>query len=236
MAFIIQRGLIRRGRTVTEIDVAITDYLLTLLCLWFAGSLYRRVRRGHELWQKLWMVFFVSVSAGSLIGGTVHGFFSDNDSLGHQILWPLTMLCIGVTTSTGWVLIGMLISGENRLKYWRFFATAIFVVYAAVVLFYSQRFVVAILNYLPAMVMLLIAALYGYFRFHARRMLMIAGGIFVSFVAAGAQQGHFAIHPQYFNHNSTFHAIQALGFWLIFAGAANGFPAREHEPAASAST
>lgn len=212
-------------QAVTEIDVAITDYLLTLLCFWFAASLYRYVRRGHELWQKLWMVFFLSVGAGTLIGGTVHGFFNTADSFGHQILWPATMLCIGVTTSTGWVLIGMLLSGESRLRSWQIFATAVFVIYAAVVVFYSQRFVVAILNYLPAMVMLLIAALYGYFRFHARRMLMIAGGIFVSFVAAGVQQGHLALHPQYFNHNSTFHAIQALGFWLIFAGASNGFPA-----------
>lgn len=212
----------------TEIDVALTDYLLTFLCLWFAGSLYRQVRQGHEYWQKLWIIFFLSIGAGSLIGGTVHGFFNDAASLAHQILWPLTMLSIGAAASTGWVLIGMMVSGEERLKYWQIFAAAVFLVYAAVVLFYSQRFVVAILNYLPAMVALLGAALYGYFRFHARRLLLIAGGIFVSFVAAGVQQGHYALHPVYFNHNSTFHAIQALGLWLIFIGAANGFPTGEH--------
>ena len=45
----------------------------------------------------------------------------------------------------------------SKLKPWRLFATVTFIVYTGVVIFYSQSFTVVILNYLPAMIALLVA-------------------------------------------------------------------------------
>jgi hypothetical protein len=48
--------------------------------------------------------------------------------------------------------------------------------------------------------------------------LLVAGGILISFGAAFIQQLGIAIHPAYFNHNSTYHFIQAIGLLILFKG------------------
>ncbi|MFA5516389.1 MAG: hypothetical protein WDA20_08890, partial [Desulfuromonadales bacterium] len=45
----------------------------------------------------------------------------------------------------------------------------------------------------------------------------IAGGILVSFVAAGVQATRLAPHP-FFNHNDLYHIIQIGAFYLLYRG------------------
>ncbi len=70
----------------TEPDVTLTDYALALEGILFLVLLQRGHARpwGLRSWFSL---FFASVSAASLCGGTVHGFFLDEQTLGHTILW-----------------------------------------------------------------------------------------------------------------------------------------------------
>src|SRR5207248_3788197 len=82
------------GRGMTEPDVALTDYALALECTVFA---YLLQRREHTL-------FFGSAAVASLAGGTVHGFFLDARTLGNAVLWRLTLIAIGVTAASAWVL------------------------------------------------------------------------------------------------------------------------------------
>jgi hypothetical protein len=156
----------------------------------------------------------------SLTGGTVHGFFLDQSTFGYRILWPTTLIAIGVTAASAWVLTGFSISKSvDSVKKWAFFAVIVFLIYSTVVLFYSQHFTVVILNYVPAMVALLVVNLLEYARTRLTPFLLVIGGVMVTLVAAFIQQAGLGVHPDYFNHNSTYHLVQAIGLLILFKGA-----------------
>jgi hypothetical protein len=201
----------------TEPDVTLTDYGLAVLCSWFAWNLWKHAAQSRQL-QTLWIIFFGSIAAASLTGGTVHGFFLDESTLGYKLLWLGTLLAIGVTAATAWIMTGLLFSGSSKLKPWKLSAAITFILYAGVVIFYSQSFTVVILNYLPAMIALLAASARGYTQTRSNSFRLVAGGILISFIAAFIQQAGLSIHPTFFNHNSTYHLIQAFGLLVLFKG------------------
>ena len=68
-----------------EIDVALTDYGLTILCCVIAFTLIRT--HAYDRMLNTWFsMLFLSVGLASGIGGTVHGFVHE-DTLLHSILW-----------------------------------------------------------------------------------------------------------------------------------------------------
>ena len=203
----------------TEPDVTLTDYGLTLLCSWFAWRIGEQATYSRSF-RTLWIVFFASIAGASLFGGTVHGFFLDESTLGYRILWPSTLLMVGVTASSAWILTGFLISSSSRsVQKWALFAGILFLLYSMVVIFFSQSFTVVILNYVPAMLALLFTSLREYWKMRSNPFLLVIGGILVSFLAAFIQQAGLGIHPEYFNHNSTYHLVQAVGLLILFKGA-----------------
>ncbi len=198
--------------------MTLTDYGLTALCSWFAWN-YLQKTHSHQP-RALWTLFFGSIAVASLTGGTVHGFFLDQSTFGYRILWPTTLIAIGVTATSTWVLTGFAISKSvDSVRKWAFFAVIIFLIYSSIVLFYSQHFAVVILNYVPAMVALLVVNMREYVRAGSAPYLFVIGGISVILVAAFIQQAGLGVHPNYFNHNSTYHLVQALGLFLLFKGA-----------------
>ena len=207
----------------TQIDVALTDYGLTVLCLWFTYRLWTQPQPAAAVYrwqQNLWVIFFSSLAFGSLTGGTVHGFFPEPASFEHRAMWMVTVFAIGCTAATGWLLIGTFWSNVSPLKsFWTYFAFVDFLIYATILIFYSHSFLVVILHYAPAMTALMIISLRFYFRTRAPSPLWVTAGLAVSFLAAFIQQTKIAVSPTYFDHNSTFHAVQAVGLYLIFLGA-----------------
>ncbi len=105
------------------------------------------------------------------------------------------------------------------VKKWTIFAGILYLIYATVVIFYSQKFYVVILNYMPAMVALLAASIFKFAKPRANHFLLVIGGILVSFIAAYIQQAGLGVHPNYFNHNSTYHLVQAIALFILFKGA-----------------
>jgi len=202
----------------TQLDVTLTDYAITLLCLVLFGGIARR-NFNYPALKRLWLLFFASVAVGSLTGGSVHGFFLDESSLGYRVLWPITLIALGITASSTWVIAGLLAFGRKALKYVIIFSMISFLVYTIVVLRYSQSFVVVIINYLPPMIFLLLTAVNNYRKSRAQYLLWIATGVGISFIGAYVQQAQIAIHPHYFNHNSTYHLLQAFGLFALFRGA-----------------
>lgn len=198
--------------------MTLTDYGLTALCAWFGYKLWV-LPSNSPILKKTWIWFFTSIAVAALAGGTVHGFFLDKSTLGHRILWPMSLLGIGLTASSAWVLSGYLASQLQHLKKWIWFSGCVFIVYAALVLLYSQDFSVVIFNYLPAMLALLILSLRNYIQVRSRFARLISIGLVISFLAAYVQQAGIYFHPTYFNHNSTYHLIQAIGLIVLYLGA-----------------
>jgi hypothetical protein len=88
--------------------------------------------------------------------------------------------------------------------------------YSVVVMFIVQTFRVAILNYLPASIFLLVVFFLTYVRVRKGPVLIGLVGIVLTFVAAGVQQAGVVVHPIYFDHNALYHVIQAVALFMIF--------------------
>lgn len=200
---------------ITEPDVALTDYGLALECALFAYLLVRR-RDGQRPLQTWFALFFGSLSAAALAGGTLHGFFLDPQTTGQTILWPATLLAIGVTALSAWV-IGVLIQFPEAVARWIvILAIVAFAGYCAIVLLVTQTFWVAVVNYLPAAGFLFLVFSLTYQRTRERPVLVGAAGLALTFVAAGARERDIALHPVYFNHNALYHLIQAVALFMVF--------------------
>jgi MFS family permease len=204
---------------VTEADVALTDYGLALECAVFCLIARSRPAADERL-RRWWIVFFASIGLGSLFGGTVHGFFHDERSWGYAILWPATLLAIGVTSVATWTIDAFLLPAieENR-KTIRKGAIGLFIAYAIGVLFAIRSFLIAILIYLPPTAILFFALLIAYSRTRERAIAYGVLGVALTFVAAYVQQARIAIDPVYFNHNALYHVLQAIALLLIFLAA-----------------
>jgi len=200
---------------ITEPDVTFTDYGLAIECALFTYLLHRQGSLQRQL--KTWfMLFFMSVGVGALAGGTVHGFFLNEATAGYAVLWPTTLLAIGMTALATWA-IGAKIHFSTAIARWiTIVAAAGFVGYCVVVLFVTQDFFVVIVNYLPAVFFLLLVFLDLYLKTRARLVLFGLVGLALILVASWVQHSGIALDPIYLNHNAFYHLIQAVALFLIF--------------------
>lgn len=201
-----------------EVDVALTDYGLALLCFIVAVALIRtRYTSDHMLC--IWFsVLFLSIGVASGIGGTVHGFVHE-DTLLHTIFWRGTILAIGVSTLSAWIIGSNILLKGLAQKTLRNLAIVNFTIYAGYVLCFNQDFLVAVANYLPAVIFLLVAFIKVYRQtLHPLAFLALVG-LILTILAAAIQQLEIDIHPRYFGHNALYHVVQAVGLYLVFRGA-----------------
>jgi hypothetical protein len=202
----------------TEPDVTLTDYGLALESVLFLVLLnYGRGRpRGIRFW---FTIFFASLSAASVLGGTVHGFFLDDQGRGNAILWPSTLVATGVTTLSMWA-IGATLLLSPRVVRWVVAAAGLqFALFTCAVLFFTQEFWIAVADNLPAALFLLLAFVLAYTRQEHPSLLLAAAGVALSLVAALLQNRKVGVHEAYFNHNALFHVLQAIALLLMFLGA-----------------
>lgn len=203
--------------TIAEPAVTITDYLLALETGLFAVALARR-GAGRGTVRRAGAAFFGATSVGALLGGTVHGFFPDARQPARRPLWRATLLAIGTGALAAWALAARIGFPPRRARRLTALALLPFALYCAVVLGVTQRFLVAILASLPASGFLLAVFARRYARGRERPVGLGLVGIALTFVAAGVQQGRFALHPRYCDHNTLYHLIEGVAFLLFFAG------------------
>jgi uncharacterized protein DUF6962 len=196
---------------VTEPDVTITDYLLTLEAAVFAVLIARAATTPLQRW---FVVFFGATAVASLAGGTVHGFFTDS-----KILWRVVLISLGVVSAAAWAIGARLLLGDRLARLVTIAAIGELVAYSLLVTFVTDNFAVAIANYLPSTLFLIAAFFVSYRSAAATPLALGLGGLLLTLVAAGVQQARIAIHPVYFNHNALYHVLQAIALFLIFQGA-----------------
>lgn len=201
--------------TLMEPDVTLTDYGLAIECMVLAGLIYAYGAPGNAL--RFWFTaFFIALGVAALIGGTFHGFFGNQSSLGPTVLWPATLVAIGMAALALWNIGAALILSE-RVANWIFWgALLVFVAYVLFIVFSTRVFWIAIVNYIPAAVFLFVALLVMYWRNGMTYLLVGVGGIVLTFIAASVQYAGISIHPRYFNHNALYHLIQAVALFLIY--------------------
>jgi len=202
----------------TEPDVVLTDYALAVEAIIFA-LLTSRSSTGHRLLGRWFVLFFCATAAASLAGGTVHGFFLDESTLGARILWPATLIAVGAAALAAWAIgakIQFLPAGARLVAR----AAAVeFLIYAAAVVAGIRAFSVAIINYLPAAVFLLWVFASAGVRTRDRAFMLGAGAMVLTFIAAGVQWAQVHPAPPYLTHNSFYHLLQAISLFMLFASA-----------------
>ncbi len=202
----------------TEPDVTLTDYALALECTLFAFLLLSC--RGSSAGLRPWfVVFFGSVAAASVCGGTVHGFFLDRETWGYAVLWRAMFLAVGVTALASWVLGARLLSSPRVARWITLAALVAFLVYSVIVLSRATEFWIALLMVFPAHVFLAAAFVRAYLRERHRSLRLAVCGFGLSFLASVLQQLGVGIHPSLFNHNALYHVLQAIALFLFFLGA-----------------
>ncbi len=203
---------------IAEPDVTVTDYGLALEAAVFAW-LVRRASDPARPLGRWFALFFGATSIASLAGGTVHGFFLDPATTGARVLWPATLIAIGGAALAAWGIGAHIQLSPTSARRVSRAATLEFAAYAAVVVFGAQTFAVAILNYLPPAIFLLVAFVLAWARTGDRAALLGAAGMLLTFVAASVQQARVPLHPLYFTHNAVYHLIQGVALVTVFAGA-----------------
>jgi hypothetical protein len=202
-----------------EFSAMLTDYVLAVICFVFAFILFRAQNGKTTILKWLWIIFFTSIALGAIAGGSVHGFCGDETSPACKLLWLGALVILGLTTTSCWILGGVLWMGEQTWKRWFCFASILFVVYALILMVFSQNFLVAIINYFPPLIFLLIISVRGYIKTKAVAYRQVIAGILLSFFAAAIQQAHIGINPIYFDYTSTYHLLEAIALFLMFKGA-----------------
>jgi hypothetical protein len=196
-----------------EPDVTLTDYGLAIESALFSLSLYRRGEGPHRIG---FLLFFGSLAVAALAGGTVHGFFPDEASLGYSVLWTTSLLALGVTATAAWMIGVRLLFTERIVRRVSTLAALAALVYSFAVLFVTQDFLVALIGYLPATLFLLVCYPIAYRRKGEPTLLAGQVGLLLTLVAAAIQWGRISLHPFYFNHNAFYHLIQAIALLLIY--------------------
>lgn len=199
-----------------EPGVAVTDYVLALVCAVLAVLLLREQTRSP--WARAWaVVFFLALCVASIAGGTTHGFFPDEHSAGARVIWMITLYAIGVTALATWMLGARVLF---RVVEWPFRAWAYgqFALYLVITSLVTQEFWTTMLTYVPASLFLTVAVLVAFRRYHDANYLLMLVGLGLTFVAASVQRSKLAVDPVYFNHNAVYHVIQTLALLFLFMG------------------
>ncbi|MGE0704168.1 MAG: hypothetical protein AB7F99_12625 [Vicinamibacterales bacterium] len=200
----------------TEPDVTLSDYALFVECIVFAWLILRTGTTSLSMrrWTSL---FFAFTAIAALLGGTVHGFFVENQTLPGRVLWKGSLLSIGAAALAAWGMGAHMRRDSPLARAVTRTAAIITALYSLVVIFVSDAFSVAIAGYLPAALFLLasFASLSSDRTLRASSRLGIAG-LLLTFAAAFVQQSRIALHSLYFNHNALYHLVQAVAVAMIF--------------------
>lgn len=181
--------------TVSEPTTLATDYLIAVAATIFAVRLWRT--------NRMWALAFLFIGAGSLFGGSYHGFAPILIPLASLSLWKATVFSIGLASF-------FLVAGSGRRM--AVVAIVMLVVYMGWMITHND-FVYVIVDY--GLSLLLVGIVQLVSRGPSTR--WVIGSIVVSVIGALVQQSGFALH-RHFNHNDLYHVIQLVALWLLYRG------------------
>ncbi len=191
-------------------DTTLTDFALAALCAGFALALIGDGGIATE-----YALLFAALGLAALGGALWHGWFSGQHKGLGGALWVAVMLAVGLANVALWR-IGAVLAASALLG-WIAIAQAL--VYGALVLFVSRKFLLASAFTLPPTLLLV-----GLF---AGRLPEASAGLGLSalvlaLVGAGMQAARVGLPALRLGHNGLYHLVQAGAFTLLFIGRPGG--------------
>jgi hypothetical protein len=217
-------GPLRRVR-IHEPAVALTDLLLAIETAVCAVALLRgsppsdAPKRSRDLHR--WLIaLYAASAAASLAGAAVHARDASRQDPRRLHLWRASLASIGVAGYSAWQVGASLALGRDVRRVLLAPVTALHVAYLVVVVRTRPPFRLALAIYGPDALSLCLALLSRLPEDRERRPAALALLAFtVSTAAAVMQVRGFALQPRWFDHNATFHTVQAVAFALLLPAA-----------------
>ena len=203
--------------SLSEPTTIATDYLLVVLCGFFAWRLVRSQKGAPQASVYFWAAGFACFGLASLTGGTFHGFSMLLSQVVLQELWKVTVYAIGLAS---FFLLTGILNASVPLPVRRF---ATLIPYAQLIIYVwwmatHDDFRYAIYDYAFTNLSILALQLYAGITRRALSASWLVGGVVVSFLAAAVQVDEIVFH-RHFNHNDLYHVIQMVGMYLLYRGA-----------------
>jgi hypothetical protein len=214
------------GIRLYEPAVALTDLAVGVEAGAFAIALARAgretaVRTARETAIRRWfVVFFAATSVAAIVGAALHGLLPDGPGAARLRLWRVSLGSIGVAGLSAWCLGALLALPRGAAQGVQRLALGAHAAYLAGLARTNPPYAVAIATYLPG-ALALGAALASRLRDPiARRAASLALlGLGLTFGAALVQVRRIAVHRRLFDHNATYHTVQAIALACFFAAA-----------------
>lgn len=198
---------------IVEPATMITDYMIAALA-WYLG--WKMYANSQSVCQKWWAVVFALIGLSAMLGGTYHGFQRIIDPAVNSIIWESTRWIIFFVSFT------MLVGHSKAILNQRFTKWVFIFALIKLSAFFSwatanPSFLVAIADYLPVLLFILIAELFVWKIYGSKESKYLVTGILVLLLGAVVQQMGIGIN-QYFNHNDVYHVVTLVGLYLLYLG------------------
>jgi hypothetical protein len=209
-----------------EPAVALTDLAVGVEAGAFAIALARAgrgaaVRTARETAIRRWfVVFFAATSVAAIVGAALHGLLPDGPGAARLRLWRVSLGSIGVAGLSAWCLATLLALPRGAARGVQRLALVAHAAYLAGLTRTNPPYAVAIATYMPGALALgaaLVSRLSDPITRRAASLALL--GLGLTFGAALAQVRRIAVHPRLFDHNATYHTIQAIALACFFAAA-----------------
>ncbi len=217
MAGIGDGGYHSRVMRIREPTTTLTDYVLAVECLVFAGLLLRGERADWGTEVLLWAAGFGASAVAAAVGGSAHGWVDYVTLRVQRALWLVSMGAIGLASAcfTGAVVWATFADPVRR---WLLAALGVEVLVYWVWIARDAEFRWAVYLYGGNMLAVLAILALAIGRGQVAGAGWIVAAVLVGFAGAAIQRRGLAPHPR-FNHNDLYHVIQMLAFYLLFRGA-----------------
>jgi hypothetical protein len=216
------------GIPIHEPDVVFTDLGLAMLATYLGWRLW--TSSGQRELPRAGAVLMGALASAALWGAIFHAFFPDETATPSGFLaWLPVALSILIAAATMLELGLRILVPRLRPRVRRSIVAMYAIVFAAVLLLVDESFTGMVRFYLPALLLLLIAAGQQAMRSRSVGWTLIASGLVMSAGAALLQQVGVSIHPVYFDHNAVYHVLQGIALVFLYLGFG-----RAHEASAGA--
>lgn len=201
---------------VSDPVVAITNFLLTAECWFFAARLAQG--RGASAVTAWYCALFLLLGLGAFFGGITHGFMTDASGLGAKVIWRATLVCLGAASLATTMIAVEIAMPHGQKEKAKWLLGMMFLAYLLTVMFVTQDYVIAIAGSLPAVLALMATLTWLIWKTGSRGILLGLSGLALTLVGAVQQQLQMRIDPVWFDYNAVYHAIQIVAFLLIYLG------------------
>jgi len=202
--------------TITEPLTTVTDYAIAAECTLFALLLLKSKTLPKQCSSRLWAGAFIVTAIAAIGGGTCHGFLLSLEPAMLTILWQITLYALSIASAL--LLWATVISGvtPSLHLYWLGAIALKCGINLACTTIQSNFFYAAI-DYLSAMVIMLLLQLKGISNPQKREAGWFISGALVSGLAVLILI--LQIRSLGISTNALYHLVQIIALYLLFRGA-----------------